>query len=154
MEYLIVKWLHVVSATMLFGTGVGSAFYLFFTTLHRDVRAIAVVSRYVVVADWAFTATTAVVQPLTGFYLAHSLRIPLTSWWLGWSLALYIVAIACWLPVVLLQIRLRDLAAAADHAEDELPPRFWVFFKIWIALGVPALLAFLAIFFLMIAKPV
>ena len=153
-DYLLVKTLHILSATFLFGTGVGTAFYLLVTTLGRDVRVVASVTRWVVIADWLFTATTAVLQPLTGIWLAHRLGMPLHVGWLKWSLALYAVAIACWLPVVWLQMRLRDLAAAALEAGTPLPPAYWRTFRAWVLLGVPALFAFLAIFWLMVVKPV
>jgi len=97
MEYLLVKWVHVLSSTLLFGTGLGSAFYMFFTNRSYDVRAIAVVSRRVVIADWLFTTPTAVIQPATGFYLLHLAGMPLSARWVVWSIALYIVAGACWL---------------------------------------------------------
>ena len=152
MDYLIVKYLHVLSSTILFGTGIGSAFYLLTTALTRDARALAVVSRWVVRADWLFTATTAVLQPLTGWWLAHRMGLPLTAPWLLASLVAYAAAIACWLPVVWLQIRMRDIAQEAAQV-GALPPRFWRFFWAWVVLGVPALLLFLVIFWLMIAKP-
>ena len=107
MDYVVVKWLHILSSTFLFGTGIGSAWYMLFANVSRDVRAIAVVSRYVVIADWLFTATTAVIQPATGFYMAHLAGYPLGSRWLMWSVTLYVLAGACWLPVLLLQMRLR-----------------------------------------------
>ena len=153
MDYLTVKWLHILSSTFLFGTGIGSAFYMLFANVSRDVRAIAVVSRYVVVADWLFTATTAVIQPLSGFYLVHLAGFPLHSRWVLWSVALYLLAGACWLPVVWLQIRMRDLARAAARDGSALPARYWRYFRIWFALGVPAFIAFVAIFYLMVAKP-
>jgi uncharacterized membrane protein len=111
MEYLVMKYVHVISSTLLFGTGIGSAFYLLATTLSRDVRAVAVVSRMVVRADWLFTATTAVLQPATGLWLVHRMGMPLFTPWIKASLVCYVLAIACWLPVVWLQMRLRDLAA-------------------------------------------
>jgi uncharacterized membrane protein len=154
-DYLIVKTLHVLSATFLFGTGVGTAFYLLVTSLGRDVRVVAAVTRWVVIADWLFTATTAITQPLTGWWLARRLGMPLMEVdWLRWSVHLYAVAIACWLPVVWLQMRLRDVAAEAARANASLPPAYWRYFRAWVALGVPALAAFLAIFWLMVAKPV
>jgi len=153
MEYLIWKWLHVLSSTFLFGTGVGSAFYLLFTSLGRDVRAIAAVARLVVIADWMFTATTIVFQPLSGLWMAHLVGFPLHSRWLAWSIGLYLLATACWLPVLWLQLRLRDLAVAAAAQGTALPPAYWHYLRIWVALGVPALLAFLAVFWLMVAKP-
>ena len=152
MDYVVVKWLHILSSTFLFGTGIGSAWYMLFANLSRDVRAIAVVSKYVVIADWLFTATTAVVQPATGFTMVHLAGYPITSHWIMWSIALYVLAGACWLPVVWLQIRLRDVAAAADRVGQPLPPAYWRYFGWWVALGVPAFFAFLAIFYLMVSK--
>lgn len=154
MEYLIAKWLHVLSSTILFGTGVGTAFYIFFCARTANSLVVAAVMRYAVIADWLFTATTMVLQPVTGWYLTRLLGMPWSTKWIWWSFVLYVVAGLCWLPVVWLQIRMRDLAQAAAVAGKPLPPRFWSLRRIWFALGVPALLAFLAIFYLMIAKPV
>ena len=153
MDYVVVKWLHIVSSTLLFGTGIGSAWYMLFATLSRDVRAVAVVTRNVVTADWLFTATTAVLQPATGFYMIHLAGYPLHSRWIMWSIALYVLAGACWLPVVWLQIRMRDLAAQAVQGDTPLPALYWRYFRIWVALGVPAFAAFIVIFWLMVAKP-
>jgi uncharacterized membrane protein len=153
MDYVTVKWLHILSSTLLFGTGVGSAFYLLVVTLSRDVRAVATVSRWVVVADWTFTATSAVFQPLSGLWLLHLMGgLPLATPWVAASLWLYALAIACWLPVVWIQVRLRDLSARAAGAGEPLPPRFWFFFRWWVGLGFVAFFAFLAIFYLMVAK--
>lgn len=152
-EYLFVKWLHIVSSTLLFGTGIGTAFYLFFVSRTRDVAAIAVVTRFVVIADWWFTATTVVLQPLTGVWLARLMGYPMDRGWVLWSSVLFGLAVACWLPVLWLQVRMRDLAANAAAQGTELPPRFWRLLHVWTALGVPALLLFLAIFWLMVARP-
>lgn len=153
-DYFVIKTLHILSATFLFGTGVGTAFYLLVTTLGRDVRVVAAVTRWVVIADWLFTATTAIAQPLTGWWLAQRMGMPLMELaWLRWSVYLYALAMACWLPVVWLQMRLRDLADAAARGGMPLTPAYWRVFRAWIALGVPALFAFLAIFWLMVAKP-
>jgi uncharacterized membrane protein len=152
-DYVVVKWLHILSSTFLFGTGIGSAWYMLFANISRDVRAIAVVSRNVVIADWIFTATTAIIQPATGFYMIHLAGYPFHSKWIMWSVALYVLAGACWLPVVWIQMRLRDLAAEAARTDTPLPPQYWRLFKTWIALGVPAFAAFIIIFWLMVAKP-
>lgn len=153
MEYLVTKWLHILSSTLLFGTGLGSAYYMFFTSLTRDPRAVAVVVRYVVLADWLFTTTTIIFQPLSGWYMAHLAGIPLTTPWIFWTFVLYFVAGACWLPVVWIQIRMRALAQAAVTHNQPLPPRYFQLLKIWTALGVPAFLALVAVFYLMVAKP-
>jgi uncharacterized membrane protein len=153
MEYLVVKWLHVLSSTVLFGTGLGSAFYMFFTNRSGDVRAIAIVARRVVAADWLFTTPTAIVQPVTGFWLLHLSGLPWTAGWVIWSLVLYVIAGACWLPVVWIQIRMAQMAERAAGAGEALPARFWRYHKVWTALGWPAFIAFIAIFFLMVVKP-
>ncbi|RYD14296.1 MAG: DUF2269 domain-containing protein [Lysobacteraceae bacterium] len=153
MSYLLVKWLHIVSSTILFGTGIGSAFYLLCASLSRDARLVARVAAWVVRADWLFTATTIVLQPVTGWWLMRIARLPIDAWWLEVSIVLYVLAVACWLPVVWLQIRMRDLAVQAARKGAVLPSAFHRCFLAWFALGVPALLAFLAIFYLMVAKP-
>lgn len=114
MEYQVAKWLHILSSTVLFGTGLGSAYYMFFASLSRNAAAAAVVVRQVVWADWVFTTTTIVFQPLSGLYLAHLMGLsPLGTAWMRWSFYLYFLAGACWLPVVWLQLRMRDMAALA-----------------------------------------
>jgi uncharacterized membrane protein len=153
MDYVTIKWLHVLSSTFLFGTGIGSAFYMLFANISRDIRAIAVVSRVVVIADWLFTATTIIIQPVTGYYLIRLAGFPMHSRWIVWSIVLYVLAGACWLPVVWLQMRLRDIAAAAARDGTALPAQYWRYFRIWVVLGIPAFIAFVAIFYLMVAKP-
>ncbi len=153
MEYLIVKWLHILSSTLLFGTGLGSAFYMFLTSLTRDARAVAVVARYVVIADWIFTTPTIIIQPLTGAYMIHLVSFPWTSKWIVWSAGLYVLAGVCWLPVVWMQIRMRDMAQAAVANGTELPARYWQFMRWWVALGIVAFVALVVVFYLMVAKP-
>jgi len=153
MDYLIVKWVHVISSTLLFGTGIGSAFYLLMASLNRDAKVAFFVAKKVVIADWLFTATSVVLQPLTGLYMVHRLHLPLTATWIMWSFVLYFVAGACWLPVVWLQIRMRELARDAAARNVALPAAYWTYFRIWFALGIPAFVALLIVFYLMIAKP-
>ena len=153
MTYLVVKWLHILSSTLLFGTGLGSAFYMFVASRTRDVRVIAVVVRYVVIADWAFTTPTVILQPITGLWLVHIAGYPLDSPWIVVSVALYLLAGAAWLPVVWMQIRMRDMAAAAAREGGGLPPRYWSHLKAWVALGVVAFLSLVVVFYLMVAKP-
>jgi uncharacterized membrane protein len=153
MDYLTVKWLHVLFSTVLFGTGLGSAFYMFFTNREGDVRAIASVSRRVVIADWLFTTPTAILQPLTGAWLVHLAGFPWTATWILCSVALYVVAGACWLPVVWIQVRMARLARASAASGAPLPEQFWRYHVLWTGLGVPAFIAFIAIFYLMVAKP-
>lgn len=153
MEYLVAKWVHIVSSTFLFGTGLGSAFYMFFASRTREPRVVAVVVRYVVIADWLFTTPTIVLQPASGFYLAHLAGFPLTLPWLCWSIILFAVAVAAWLPVVWMQVRMRDMAAHAVESHSGLPDRYWSFLRGWVALGIVAFVALVAVFFLMVVKP-
>lgn len=154
MEYQIWKWLHILSSTLLFGTGLGTAFFMFVTNRSADVRAIAVVTRYVVLADWLFTATTVVFQPLSGLMMMHLAGIPLRTPWIWLSFALYFVAGACWLPVVWIQMQLRNIAReAAAAGASTLPPRYWKYERAWILLGIPAFFSLIVVFYLMVAKP-
>jgi uncharacterized membrane protein len=151
--YLILKWLHVLSATLLFGTGLGTAFQMWFAHRHGDPRAIAVVARNVVLADWLFTAPSGVLQPITGAALVvlggHDWR---QSWLLA-SVALYLLAGALWLIVVWLQIRVRAMAEAAVAAGAPLPEAYHRCMRLWFALGWPAFIGLTLVFWLMIARP-
>lgn len=154
MEYLVIKWLHIVSSTFLFGTGVGSAFYKYVIDRSGDVRAIAHVARWVVIADWIFTTPAVIFQPLSGLYLAWLLGIPFSTPWLAVSIALFFMAGACWVPVVVLQMRMRDLAQQALRESTALPALYWRYARIWFWLGVPAFTMVVGVFYLMVAKPI
>lgn len=151
--YLTLKWIHIVSSMLLVGTGLGSAFYMFFTNRSGNVQAQAVVTRLVVRADWWFTTPTVFVQPATGLGMAYMLGLPLTTPWLALSLGLYVLAGACWLPVVWLQLRMRDMAAEAARTGSALPPQYWRCARWWEALGYPAFIAMVVVFYLMVNKP-
>jgi uncharacterized membrane protein len=153
MDYATLKWLHVLSATVLFGTGLGSAFYMFFASRTRDPRVVAAVVKHVVMADWLFTATSVVFQPLSGYYLARMAAFPLTSGWILWSFVLYFLAGACWIPVVWMQVRMRNIARKAVLDSTELPYRYWYYLRIWVLLGIVAFLSLVVVFYLMVAKP-
>ncbi len=153
MEYLLLKWIHILSATLLFGTGLGSAFYKFMSDRSGNLQAIAQTNRIVVMADWLFTTPTVVLQPATGVWLALAVGYPLTSGWIVLSVVLYVVAGLCWLPVVYIQIRMRDLAAMAVDQGRPLDDRYRRLARTWFWLGVPAFSAILIIYFLMIFKP-
>lgn len=152
--YLLLKWLHVLSSVLLVGTGFGSAFYMFFANRSGSLAAQVVVTRLVVRADWWFTTPAALLQPLTGLWMAHLAGWPLSTPWLAAALGLYLLAGACWLPVVWLQIRMAALAAAAQREGlSAPPPLYWRYARRWEALGYPAFAAMLAVFYLMVAKP-
>lgn len=151
--YLALKLAHVLSSTVLFGTGLGIAFFMWMAHRTGDPALIAHTARVVVIADTVFTATAVVAQPLTGFALiwlaGHSPFEP----WIVLSLALYLLVGACWLPVVWIQAQLRRLAAAAALSGGALPDRYHRLFRAWFVLGWPAFIGVVAIFALMIARP-
>ncbi|MCA1443690.1 DUF2269 domain-containing protein [Ensifer sp. IC4062] len=149
----LLRLLHVLGAAVLFGTGAGIAFFMVMAERTRDPRLIAHIAGTVVLADTVFTATAVVLQPLTGYGLAHAIGWPLTEGWIVLSLALYVLTGLFWLPVVWIQIKLRDLAKQAVAAEAPLPPAFDRLYRIWFACGFPAFAAVIAIFWLMLTKP-
>lgn len=150
--YLLVKWLHIVSSTILFGTGLGIAFFQWMTWRSGDVVAIARVTRLTVLADFVFTTPAVIVQLVSGFVLLHLLALPWTTPWVLAALGLYALTGACWLPVVAIQIRLARLAERARTSGSPLPPEFVRSMRLWFLLGWPAFLAVLAIFWLMVRK--
>ena len=151
--YLTLKWIHILSSVVLVGTGLGSAYYMFFANRSRDLAAQAVVTRLVVQADWWFTTPTVLLQPATGLAMVYLAGFPLSTPWIAASLALYAIAGLCWLPVVWLQIRMRALAQQAAEAGTALAPLYWRYARWWEALGYPAFAAMVVVFYLMVAKP-
>lgn len=151
--YFALKVIHVVSSTVLFGTGLGTAFFKWAVDRSRSVPAIRVVSEKVVWADWLFTTPAIIVQAVTGIALAKELGYPVTHGWLLYAVILYGVAGLCWLPVVGLQIRMREMAREADGRAAPLSERYWRMARWWFWLGVPAFASVAIIFFLMVTKP-
>jgi uncharacterized membrane protein len=152
-SYLILKWLHIVLSTVLLGTGAGIAFFMWRAHRTRDARVIAAVAADVVQADYLFTATAVVLQPVTGFLLMWKLGYPVTLPWIHRALALYVLVGGCWLPVVWLQVQMRNIARRAAAAGTALPEMYHRYFKYWFILGWPAFGGVLVIFWLMVAKP-
>lgn len=151
--YLILKFLHVIGATVLLGTGAGIAFFMLRAHATRDAKIIAGVASIVVLADYVFTLTAVIAQPITGTALAHVAGHSLTAPWIVISLALYLFTGAFWIPVVLMQKKMRDLARAAAASGSPLPEEYYRLWRRWFAFGFPAFFAVLAIFWLMIARP-
>ena len=151
--YFALKFLHVIGAAVLLGTGAGIAFFMVIAHLSGVIAVIAGIARIVVIADFLFTATAVVAQPITGVLLAWTSGYSLWEGWIVLSIALYIFTGAFWLPVVWMQMRLRDLAAQAERNGSPLPPQYHRLFWTWFAFGFPAFAAVLGIFWLMIARP-
>lgn len=152
--YLIIKSLHILSAMLILGTGMGTAFYLFMVNRSGSVPAISVVSHWVCKADFWFTTPAVIFQPLSGIWLMYQLNMPWSATWIWMSLALYGFAGLCWLPVVWWQIQMRDIAQAAHAKGDSsLPSKYWQLAKNWELLGYLAFPAVVTIVFLMVLKP-
>ncbi len=151
--HLALKYLHVIGAAVLLGTGAGIAFFMLLAHRTGEARVVASVARIVVIADLVFTATAVAAQPVTGVLLAWAIGHSLRDGWIVLSILLYLLTGAFWLPVVWMQMRMRDLAAAAAREGRPLPAEYHRLFRLWFAFGFPAFAAVLAIFWLMIARP-
>lgn len=151
--YLWMKWVHILSATLLFGTGVGTAFHFWSTHLRGDPRAVAAAARSTVVADWLFVATSVVVQPASGLVMIRIAGLDYLASWLVATYVLYAIAVGCWLRVVALQHRVRVLAEEACASASPLPPEYFAAMRLWFLLGWPAFVSLLLIFWLMVMKP-
>lgn len=152
MTYLMLKTLHLLSMVLLFGTGLGSAFYKWMADRSGDVAHIAVTNRHVVLADWIFTTPTVIFQPISGLWMVYLLDLPLTTPWIAASLLLFALAGICWLPVVWLQIRMRDIAVDAAAQRKPLPAIYWRMARRWFWLGVPAFTSMVLVVALMVLK--
>jgi len=150
----LLRWVHVIGATVLLGTGAGIAFFMVMAHRTGDVRLIAHIAGIVVVADWVFTASAVIIQPLTGILLAKSIGWPIMQGWVLWSLLLYVFVGLFWLPVVWIQKQMRDLARDALRNGHALPARYYKLYRIWFACGFPAFFAVLGIVWLMVSRPV
>jgi uncharacterized membrane protein len=152
MSYELVKTLHILSMVLLFGTGLGSAFYKWMADRSGNVAHIAITNRHVVLADWIFTTPTVIFQPVSGLWMVHMLHLPLTTPWVMASLALYGLAGACWLPVVWLQIKMRKYSDIAAAENTPLPAVYGQMLRGWFWLGVPAFTAMILVVALMVFK--
>lgn len=153
MIFLVLKYLHVLGAIVILGTGTGIAFFMAMAHRSRDAAFIARTAGVVVLADLIFTASAVAAQPVTGIMLAIEAGIPLAEPWLAAALALYVVAGLFWLPVVWMQMRMRDLAVEAAATGAPLPPAYHRLFGWWFAFGIPGFGSVALILWLMIAKP-
>lgn len=153
MSYFILKFIHILGASVLFGTGLGIAFFMFFAVRSGDIKIIAPVSRIVVVADYIFTFTAALLQPISGALLVLEVGYSFSEFWVYLSLILYVFIGLCWIPVVFMQIEMSKLANEAFITESALPARFHLLYRRWFILGWPAFISIIGIFALMIMKP-
>ncbi len=151
--YFALKTIHILSSTILFGTGIGIAFFMFRSWFCKDIREKLYAARGTVIADYIFTFPAAIIQPLSGLGLIYLAGFDWTSQWLVMTYFIYMLAALCWIPVVWIQIQLLNMCKQACEKGTELPARYHVLFKIWFLLGWPAFLGLIVVFYLMVAKP-
>lgn len=151
--YELVKTIHILSSTLLFGTGLGTAFHMWFTHMRGNLQAIASTANNVVLADWLFTATSGVVQPLTGLWLLFQAGYDPDASWLVLTYFLYILAGGCWLIVVKIQLKIAGIATRCVQYGLDLPPEYFTLMRNWFLLGWPAFISLVVIFWLMVTKP-
>tara|TARA_A200000113_G_scaffold219899_1_gene229235 strand:+ start:295 stop:762 length:468 start_codon:yes stop_codon:yes gene_type:complete len=152
--YLIIKTIHILSSTILFGTGIGIAFFMFRSMFTDNMHEKFYAARNTVLADYLFTFPAVIIQPLSGVALIHMVGYDWTDFWLMATYVIYIIAGLCWLPVVWMQIQLKKMVAEALENGKDLPARYHKLFKIWFLLGWPAFVGLIIVFYLMVAKPV
>lgn len=152
LDYTFVKTLHILSSTFLWGTGVGTAFFMVMAHVSKDVSTIRITTRHVVLADWLFTTPTVILQPVSGLYLMRLMNLSFESQWFVVVCALYAVTIGAWLPVVYLQLKLKKITASLQPG-DALPQDYYRTFYRWISLGFPAAIAMIGLFLMMVYKP-
>lgn len=151
-SYLFVKTVHILSAVVLFGTGLGTAFF-FWSARHADDAARLYAARTTVRADFLFILPAVIVQPLTGAWLVWRGGFDWTDLWLAATYGLYLLAGLCWVPVVWIQLRMARMTEAKIAGapfDAALYRRLW---RLWFALGWPAFGGLVIVFFLMVAKP-
>ena len=150
--YFVLKTIHILSSALIFGTGLGSVYYLWSAHRSRNLAALQLTTRLVVRADWIFTTPAVVIQPVTGAWLMMLVGYRFDSAWFAWVAALYLLTGGCWIPVVVVQYRLRALAAAAPDW-DRLPADYRRLIRWWVGLGIGAFTAVLVLFALMVFRP-
>jgi uncharacterized membrane protein len=152
--YSIIKTIHIISSTILFGTGLGTAFFFFRSHFTDNLHEKFYAARTTVLADYLFTAPAVILQPLTGLWLVREGGFDPSASWLMWTYGLYILAGLCWLPVVWIQIRLKRMLKTALDAGTPLPESYYRLFRLWFLLGWPAFLSLVVVFFLMVIKSI
>ncbi len=151
--YLTVKTLHIISSAILFGTGIGIAFFMWLSFFSNNLTEKLYAAKNTVLADKLFSFPAALIQPLTGFWLIVESGFNWNEYWLLLTYAIYIVAAACWIPVVWIQIQLKEILTKSINNKSELPNHYYKLFKIWFILGWPAFLGLIVVFYLMVTKP-
>ncbi|KZN65909.1 hypothetical protein N473_10095 [Pseudoalteromonas luteoviolacea CPMOR-1] len=150
--YFIAKFIHILAAIVVMGTGAGIAFFMFMANRSNNPQAIYITTRHVVLGDWFFTTPAVIIQIVSGLYLMHLLGYSFQSPWFLTVAGLFTFIGLCWLPVLKIQYRLRALAAI-DQEQGEVSVEFKHLMRRWTLLGIPAFAAILILLALMVFKP-
>ncbi|HYN55154.1 MAG TPA: DUF2269 domain-containing protein [Methylotenera sp.] len=151
--YLFVKTIHIISSTILFGTGIGIAFFMFRSYFTNDLNQKIYAAKYTVTADYIFTLPAVIVQLITGAWLVWKSGYDWLDFWLVATYIIYVIAGLCWVPVVWIQIKLKNILIQCRANKSAVPDQYHKLFKIWFFLGWPAFLGLVVVFFLMVIKP-
>jgi uncharacterized membrane protein len=151
--YSLMKTLHIISATVLFGTGMGTAFFMYRSHFTDSIHGKLYAAKNTVLADYLFTLPTGIIQPISGAWLIWYIGYDPLNYWLSVTYGLYIFALLCWLPVVWIQIQLKEILIKCEKDQTTIPDRYYKLFRIWFWLGWPAFISLVAIFYLMVVKP-
>lgn len=151
-HYLIFKLIHILAAVVVTGTGAGIAFFMFMANRSNNPQAIYVTAQHVILGDWVFTTPAVITQIITGVYLMNMQGYSFSAPWFYWVMGLFAFIGACWIPVLRIQYKLRELAKLSVDAKN-VTPEFKSLMRTWTLLGVPAFIAILGIFWLMVFKP-
>lgn len=151
--YAIVKTIHILSSTILFGTGLGTAFFFFRAHARGNKQGRLTTARTTVLADWLFTTPAVIIQPATGVWLMWRSGMAWNQPWLLATYGLYLLAGMCWVPVVAIQMRMKHMLEREATGEPLDLQRYRRLYRTWFLLGWPAFSALIVIFLLMVLKP-
>ncbi len=147
MDYFLLKLIHILSATLMIGTGLGSAFYLYLTYKKSAVQTVKEVLNFVILADTIFTTPSVIIQLITGIMLSDLLGLLYTDWfWL--VLAVSVIVLVLWLRAAFIQFKLKKLL----EEENKLSPKFHHLMNIWFILGVPSFGGAIYLYYLMVYR--
>ncbi|MBI5323041.1 DUF2269 domain-containing protein [Bradyrhizobium sp.] len=149
----VIQYVHALGAIVILGTGIGIAFFMLMAHRSADPAFIAKTAEVAVIADFLFTLSAVLLQPVTGGLLMWLSSTSITEGWLMTALGLYLIAGLFWVPVIFMQIEMRDLARTAVVKGAPLPPRYFTLFRRWVLCGIPGFGAVMIILWLMFVKP-
>jgi len=150
--YLILKLIHILAAVVVTGTGAGIAFFMFMANRSNNPQAIYITAKHVILGDWIFTTPAVITQIITGVLLMNMQGYSFSAPWFYWVIGLFSFIGVCWLPVLRIQYKLRELAKISVDSK-QVTPEFKSLMKTWTLLGIPAFIAILGVFWLMVFKP-